>query len=44
MTPHTEVSLATDTELGRDVALQSLPDAFAADPDRLARFQRETHN
>ena len=32
---------ATDTQLGRDVALKILPDAFAANPDRLARFQRE---
>ena len=32
---------ATDTLLGRDVALKIRPDAFAADPDRLARFQRE---
>ena len=32
---------ATDTQLHRDVALKILPDAFAADPDRLARFQRE---
>ncbi|MGQ0734394.1 MAG: protein kinase domain-containing protein [Acidobacteriota bacterium] len=32
---------ARDTRLKRDVALKILPDAFAADPDRLARFQRE---
>ena len=30
-----------DTKLNRDVALKILPDAFARDPDRLARFQRE---
>jgi eukaryotic-like serine/threonine-protein kinase len=29
------------TGLKRDDALKVLPDAFAADPDRLARFQRE---
>jgi Tol biopolymer transport system component len=32
---------ATDTKLNRDVAIKILPDAFAADPDRLARFARE---
>jgi serine/threonine-protein kinase len=32
---------ATDTKLGRDVAIKILPDAFAANPDRMARFQRE---
>jgi serine/threonine-protein kinase len=32
---------ATDTKLNRDVAVKVLPDAFAADPDRLTRFTRE---
>ena len=36
-----EVYQARDTTLDRDVALKVLPEAFIADPDRLARFQRE---
>ena len=36
-----EVYLARDTKLGRDVAIKVIPDAFAQDPDRLARFTRE---
>ena len=36
-----QVWQATDTRLNRQVALKILPDAFADDPDRLARFQRE---
>ena len=36
-----EVYRARDTKLNRDVAIKILPDAFAADPDRLARFKRE---
>jgi serine/threonine-protein kinase len=36
-----EVWRATDTKLNRDVAIKFLPDSFAQDPDRLARFTRE---
>src|ERR1700752_1519118 len=36
-----EVYRATDTKLKRQVAIKILPLSFAADPDRLARFQRE---
>ena len=32
---------ATDTKLHREVAIKVLPDEFAADPDRMARFTRE---
>ena len=36
-----QVYQATDTKLNRQVALKILAEAFANDPDRLARFQRE---
>ena len=32
-----QVYRATDTTLGRQAAIKILPDAFAADPDRLVR-------
>jgi serine/threonine-protein kinase len=36
-----EVYRARDSRLNRDVAIKILPEAFAADAERLARFQRE---
>src|SRR5689334_20686836 len=36
-----EVYRARDTRLNRDVAIKVLPEAFASDPERLARFTRE---
>ena len=36
-----EVYRARDSRLGRDVALKVLPEAFARDPDRMVRFERE---
>jgi serine/threonine protein kinase len=36
-----EVYRARDTKLKRDVALKVLPEAFAGDAERTARFQRE---
>jgi eukaryotic-like serine/threonine-protein kinase len=36
-----QVFRATDTTLGRQVAIKILPDALAADPDRLVQFERE---
>jgi serine/threonine-protein kinase len=36
-----EVFRASDTKLHRDVAIKLLPDVFASDPERMARFSRE---
>jgi hypothetical protein len=36
-----EVWQATDEKLGREVALKVLPEEFAKDPNRMARFERE---
>jgi eukaryotic-like serine/threonine-protein kinase len=38
-----EVYRAHDTRLNRHVAVKVLPDLFAEDPERLARFEREAH-
>src|SRR5262245_35350508 len=35
------VYLAADTKLGRQVAIKVLPEAFAQNPERLVRFERE---
>ena len=36
-----EVYRARDTKLGREVAIKVLPEAFARDAERMARFERE---
>src|SRR5262245_22684729 len=36
-----EVYRASDTNIGRVVAIKVLPEAFAQDPERIARFERE---
>ena len=38
-----EVYRAHDSKLNRDVAIKVLPPLFAADPERLARFEREAY-
>src|SRR4249919_780980 len=36
-----EVYQATDSKLGRSVAIKILPEAFARDAERVSRFERE---
>lgn len=36
-----DVYQATDSKLGRSVAIKFLPSAFAADSERVSRFERE---
>lgn len=38
-----DVYQATDTKLGRSVAIKLLPEAFSHDPERVARFECEAH-
>ena len=39
-----DVYPASDTKLGRSVAIKFLPEAFSHDTERVARFQREARN
>ncbi len=39
--PNPVINQVRITTLDRDVALKVMPEAFTADPDRLARFERE---